>query len=1143
VAYYVPAQGQAPTVTDLRAHLKTSLPEYMIPSVYMAVDAMPLTPSGKVDRRALPEPDGLRPELAAAFVPPSTDLERTIAGIWASVLGVAKVGLNDNFFDLGGHSLLLVQVHSRLKEALQTDITLMDLFQYTTVSLLTERLRGTDAASATLPERRERLDTGGSRDIAIVGMAGRFPGAWDVESFWKNLEDGVLSLRRFTREELEAGGEDPALLADPQYVPVKGYMDGGDLFDAGLFGIPPREAETLDPQQRVFLEVAWTALEHAGYDPERYPGRIGVWAGAGFGSYLLGNLARNPAHCAAVGMYQVFIANDKDFIATRTAYKLNLKGPAVCVQTACSTSLVAAHQACQALLAGECDMALAGGAAVTAPLVEGYVYRDGHIASPDGLCRAFDEQAGGTVVGNGAAAVVLKRLVDALRDGDTIHAVIRGSAINNDGSVKVGFTAPSIEGQAQVITDAMTAAGVEPDSMGYVEAHGTGTVLGDPIEMAGLTRAYRALGAKGRQYCAVGSVKTNVGHLDTAAGVAGLIKAALAVKTGRIPPSLSYTKPNPKIDFTGSPFFVADRLQDWPVKGGPRRAGVSSFGIGGTNAHAVVEEPPAVDEIAPSLRKAQLLVFSGRTSSAVSTILGRPWIGAPDAAYTLAVGRKPMAHRAFTVCETGAPIQAEKVVKGKEGTARSVAFLFPGQGAQYAGMTRELYETEPAFRETVDRCCDLLAPELGLDLRTLIFLEDARLNQTAYTQPALFVIEYAMAQLFLSWGVRPQALLGHSLGEYVAACLAGVFALEDALKLIAARGRLIQSLPPGSMLAVAAAERDVAALLPAGLSIATLNGPTATVVSGPTDLIDPFQERLEAEGLICRRLHTSHAFHSAMMEPILGAFAARVAQVKLNPPTIPFVSNVTGTWITPAEATSPDYWARHIRSAVRFADGLATLFADPDRALLEVGPGQTLTTLARQHPAKGAGRLIANSGRHVKDVESDTTVLLGALGRLWVAGIPVDWNGFYAHEHRRRIPLPTYPFERQRYWVEPTISAASPETATVAATVEAPTHERPALEEAFVAPQSEIEGAVAGIWQAVLGVKQVGANDNFFDLGGDSLIASRVVARLREQFPVIEIPLSVLFQAPTVAGLAALVEQRLMEKLAAMSDEEVAKLQ
>ncbi|HLN65508.1 MAG TPA: amino acid adenylation domain-containing protein, partial [Symbiobacteriaceae bacterium] len=555
VGYYTPAPGAAPPVKELKAHLKEQLPEYMVPGLFMAVERFALTPSGKVDRKALPAPEGLRPDLGAEYQAPATDLEKRVAAIWQAVLRVEQVGLHDNFFDLGGHSLLLVQVQAKLKEALQVEIPLLDLFQYPTVQMTAQRVRalaGDAAAESAAPEvtvARRVVNGSGSREIAIIGMAGRFPGAADVESFWTNLAGGVHSIRHFTRAELEAAGVDPELLDHPNYVPAMGYLADADKFDAGFFGISPREAETLDPQQRLFLETAWTTLEHAGYDPERYGGRIGVYAGAGFNSYLLTNLTQNPAHIEAVGMYQVFIANDKDFIATRTAYKLNLKGPAVSVQTACSSSLVAVHQACQALLAGECDMALAGGAAVGTPLVDGYLYSEGHIASPDGYCRPFDEQAGGTVGGSGVGAVLLKRLEDALRDGDTIHAVIKGSAANNDGSLKVGFTAPSVEGQAKAIAEALNAAGVEPDSVGYVECHGTGTVLGDPIEMAGLTWAYRSLGARGTQYCAVGSVKSNVGHLDTAAGVTGLIKAALAVGRGQIPPSLHFAKANPKIDF------------------------------------------------------------------------------------------------------------------------------------------------------------------------------------------------------------------------------------------------------------------------------------------------------------------------------------------------------------------------------------------------------------------------------------------------------------------------------------------------------------------------------------------------------------------------------------------------------------------
>jgi amino acid adenylation domain-containing protein len=904
------------------------------------------------------------------------------------------------------------------------------------------------------------LNTTTGLEVAIVGMAGRFPGAENIDAFWRNLREGVESISSFSREEAEAAGVDPALLDDPRYVRAEGVLDNPEWFDAGFFGLYPREAEVVDPQQRVFMECAWEALEHAGYDPERYPGLIGLFAGVGLNTYLWLNLLSNRAMTEAVHPYQLALGNDKDFLPTRISYKLNLRGPSVNVQTACSTSLVAVHLACQSLLNFQCDMALAGGVTIRLPQKQGYLYQEGNIASPDGHCRAFDAQAAGTVAGNGAGLVVLKRLADALNDGDTVHAVIKGSAINNDGALKVGYTAPSVDGQAEVISMAQALAGIHPETLQYIEAHGTGTALGDPIEIAALTQAFRT-GTSATGFCALGSVKTNVGHLDTAAGVTGLIKAVLALKHKLIPPSLHYTVPNPQIDFANSPFYVNAALSEWkaPADGGPRRAGVSSFGIGGTNAHVILEEASnaRADDgrllAAKSARTddglGQLIVMSARSASALDAatanltayLRAHPDLNLADVAYTAQVGRRAFNHRRAVVGTNALAVAAAleardpaRVFSGVKGEGeRPVAFMFTGQGAQFVDMARDLYEREPVFRQHVDDCAERLRPALGLDLRTLIYpaadsipsgaveeREEAarRLNQTAITQPALFVLEYALAQLWMSWGIQPGAMIGHSIGEYVAACLAGVFSLDDALELVAARGRLMQSMPPGSMLSVPLSEAEVRPLLTSGLTIAAINAPGLCVVSGPAEAVDAFEQQLRASGVEGRRLHTSHAFHSAMMEPILRPFIEQANAVEFHPPSIPFISNVTGTWITPADATDPRYWARHLRQAVRFADGVDELMKEAGRVFLEVGPGRTLSQLANLHLG-ARGRVIVSSLRHPQSPHSDVDVLLGALGQLWIAGVNVDWAAFHRGERRQRVPLPTYPFERQRYWVTP----------------------------------------------------------------------------------------------------------------------------
>jgi acyl transferase domain-containing protein/acyl carrier protein len=895
--------------------------------------------------------------------------------------------------------------------------------------------------------------------IAIIGMAGRFPGAGNVEQFWANLRAGVESISFFSDEELAAAGVEPALARDQSYVKAGAVLDDIECFDAAFFGLTPRVTAITDPQQRLLLECAWEALEHAGYDAERYQGAIGVFAGASFNTYLLTNYATNRTFMESIGMAQAAIANRTDHLATQICYKLNLTGPGVTVQTTCSTSLVAVHMACQSLLTYQCGMALAGGVTVRVPHRAGYLYEEGGIFSPDGHCRAFDAEAHGTVGGNGVGIVVLKRLADALAERDTIYAVIRGSAINNDGARKVGYTAPSVDGQARVIALAQALAGVEPATISYVEAHGTGTSLGDPIEIAALTKAFRA--SKQKHFCALGSVKTNVGHLDAAAGVTGLIKTTLALMHRQLPPSLHFTRPNPDIDFANSPFYVNTKLAEWPTGATPRRAGVSSFGIGGTNAHVVLEEAPQV-AASGSSRPWQVLALSAKTQAVLETMTtnllaylrSRPELNFADVAYTYNLGRRAFDYRRAIVYRDRADaiaaletLNPKRVVSSaQEPASRPVAFLFPGQGAQHSGMAAELYQSEPVFRAQVDHCAELLKPHLGCDIREMLFDPSGRgsiyhaptndapdssfvlrpasagnsaLDQTQYAQPALFVIAYALAQLWMSWGIRPKALIGHSVGEYVAACLAGVLSLEDALTLVALRGRLMQRLPVGAMLVVALEEPAVRELLGERLSLAAVNRPGLCVVSGPTDAVATLERQLTARQIACRRLHTSHAFHSAMMDEILEPFAAYVRHIDLRPPQIPYISNVSGRWITAAEATDPGYWTRHLRQTVRFSEGLATLMQERERVLLEVGPGQTLATIARLHPARQAGQAVLASLPRADDQDSDLAAALIALGRLWLAGVPVNWAAFYAHEQRRRLPVPTYPFERQRYWIAP----------------------------------------------------------------------------------------------------------------------------
>jgi acyl transferase domain-containing protein len=897
----------------------------------------------------------------------------------------------------------------------------------------------------------------GCQAIAIIGLAGRFPDAVNLDDFWANLARGRESLHDFDDNEILSAGVPVSLLKDPNYVKRGTFIEGAECFDAAFFGMNPREAEVTDPQHRVFLECAWEALEDAGYAGDLRPSPVGVYAGAGPNTYLIHHVLTNLEVAESVGGYQLMLASEKDYLATRISYKLDLRGPSLSVQTACSTSLVAVSLACEQLRQGLCEMALAGGVCLTFPAKSGYLYTEGMILSPDGHCRPFDARANGTRGGAGAGIVVLRRLEDAVRDRDHIRAIIRGSAINNDGSGKIGFTAPSVDGQAAVIAAAQAAAGVEPASISYIEAHGTATQLGDPIEIAALARVFRA-GTDKQRFCAIGSLKSNLGHLDAAAGVAGLIKTTLSLERKAIPPSLNYDRPNPHIDFENGPFFVNDRLRPWETNGTPRRAGVSSFGIGGTNAHVVLEEAPEPSAIVKTW-PCQLLTLSALSEATLhraAADLGRwldlhPEIDLANACYTLQVGRKRFPHKLTLVVRTREQavaaltgMQARAPLTGvQHATNRPVAFLFSGQGSQHHGMAARLYEIEPVFRRTLQECSDILKVYLGYDLLDALFapaahLEPTRnghpaaadssvltpeartklatrpsLEQTELTQPALFALEYSLARMWIHWGVTPHAMIGHSVGEFTAACVAGVFSRSDALLLIAERGRLMQQMPAGGMMAVALGADRVQMFCGRGVELAAVNAPALCTVAGPIEAIDELEYKLQMEGVDCRRLRTSHAFHSAMMDPILERFRAHASQIELHAPQIPFVSNLTGRWITAQQATDPSYWARHLRHTVRFADGLEELVRKEAPVLLEVGPGDVLCTFARQC---GQSEVFA-SLPHPRSAELDSEHALSTLGHLWIAGVAVDWAKFHEHERLRRVPLPTYAFERRAHLV------------------------------------------------------------------------------------------------------------------------------
>ncbi|MFT7836857.1 beta-ketoacyl synthase N-terminal-like domain-containing protein [Saccharothrix sp. BKS2] len=1012
-------------------------------------------------------------------------------------------------------------------------------------------------------------DTG--YQIAVIGMAGRFPGAPDVDALWRNVLAGVDSVTRTVDEEGRTGGY--------------GVLEGAAGFDAGFFGLTPREALITDPQHRVFLECAHHALEDAGYDPAAYGGAIGLFAGGGTTGYLAA-LQAARAELPMVDAWQLRMATAPDFLTTRVAHKLGLRGPVCTVQSACSTSLVAIHVAAQALLAGDCDIALAGGATVHVPPPAG-TYVEGGILAADGHTRAFDADATGTVGGSAAALVVLKPLADALADGDRVHAVLRGTGVANDGGDKIGFTAPGVAGQVRAIRAALDSAEVDAGSVGYVEAHGTGTPLGDPIEVLALTRAFRA-DTDRTGFCALGSLKTNIGHTDAAAGVAGFIKAVLAVRDGVLPPSLHFTTPNPQIDFASSPFEVRTGAGPWPA-GGPRRAGVNALGIGGTNAHAVVEQPPEVVAPPAPERPGHLVVLSARTPAALDELARRtadrldaaasagaaPATAAPattdpadtgladtglaDLAWTSQLGRRAWPHRRFVVAESAA--EAARVLRSGEhdrvvpSTAKAedkpVVFTFPGQGGQHVGMAAQLHHHEPVFRAAFDEC----ARHSGLDLASVLRPDPAgrdaavaSLDTIRFGQPAVFAVEYALAKLWESWGVRPARVVGHSLGAFAAACVAGVMAVDEAAALVAERGRLLQGLPEGRMAAVRLPEERVRELLPPGLDLGAVNGPDQCTATGPAELVERFAEQLRERGFDARVLRIATAGHSSLVDPITDRFRELVAGVRLSPPTTPVVSDSTGRVLTDAEACDPDYWTAHLRRPVRFGDALEVLLADRDSVLLEVGPGTTLTALARRHPAWSARHVAVNSLPHAAEGTPDRISVLTAAGRLWSAGVPVDFARLH-DAPRRRTALPLYPFEHTAFLVEPAraradepaarvriergeatttgvITNGATTTTTGATTAGATTAgTTPAGTPATGADEDPVRSAVVAAFRDLLGLPEVDPHDGFFDLGGDSLLATQLAKWLRERF---EVPVSAkeIFTAPTPTQLTALLRGR-----------------
>ncbi|MEU9336549.1 amino acid adenylation domain-containing protein [Streptomyces sp. NPDC048290] len=1130
VAYVEPVAPDAgtggPTPDELREHARAALPEYAVPAHVEILGRMPVTRNGKIDSRALPAP--ARPAPAASREPVGA-VEARVLRAWEEVLGRPVTSPHTTFFAAGGNSLQLMRLYLALRRAFDVDFPVHELFRHTTAAAFAGLLGELRAEPGAVPVAEAPLTatarvpaprTAGSTpqspavrptDIAVIGMACRFPGAPDIDAFRRLIDEGTDTVTFFTDDELRAAQVPDALRADPSYIPAGRPLEHPGAFDAEFFGISPREAELTDPQARIFLELCWLALEDGGYDPARHPGDIGVFATAArptyFRDHVLPTLGAAARQDGSVLGLQADIGNLGDYLATRVSHRLGLRGPALSAQSACSSGLVVVHLAVQSLLAGESDMALAGGVAVNTRHGRGYLYEEGSITSPDGHCRPFDASAAGTVFGDGGGVVLLKRLTDALADGDRVVAVIKGTAVNNDGADKMAYSAPSAGGQARAIARAHRVAGVDPRTIGYVEAHGTGTPLGDPIEIAGLTTAF-GLGPVERPFCAVGSVKAQIGHLTTAAGTAGLIKALLAVADGRIPRAVHLDEPGPHLPLTGSPFHFPRASRPWP--GGPdnpRRAGVSSFGLGGTNAHAVIEQAPEVlgmseipetsetsevpemsetaglpeipgtaglraipetpeasaSPVSPlspvslmslegpasasaSASADELYILSARTPTALDAqrtrlathLRAHDPLPPASVAHTLARGRAVLPYRlavaAGTTGEAAARLTAAILpMTPAPGPDLPVILAFPGQGSQYEGMGSALYKGDPAFRAEVDRCAAVIRSLTGQDIREIMFgavpgrPADARPDaswETRWIQLALFTLEYAVARALTAAGIVPAALLGHSVGEYVAACLAGVFPLEDALRIVEARGRLMGSTGPGAMTAVALGEAELRAVLPPALDIAALNAPGRCVVAGPPAAVDHFEAELAAAGTPFTRLRTAHAFHSRLMDPVLDEFRDVVATARREPATLRVAANATGTWADPDALADPGHWVRQTRAAVRFADCLAAVAADLGPAvLLEAGPGHGLGDMARrtvQHGTAEGGPQVALSVLSPWGSPADSaSSVLDVVGGLWTRGARVDWDVRFVGRAPRRVPLPGYPFERRTHWIEP----------------------------------------------------------------------------------------------------------------------------
>ncbi|MGF7081456.1 amino acid adenylation domain-containing protein [Mucilaginibacter sp. UYCu711] len=1125
----------------LNVFLMSKLPKYMIPAVLIKLDRIPLTSNGKADRKALAEKVVRSPELLKYQIT-NSELATHITNLWKDSLALATIVIEDNFFELGGNSLLASNFVSALKRLYGYELPVTKLYQYPTIEGLCQFLSGKDQDRSIEVAKNE--STAKKRDIAVIGMAGRFPGAETIEDLWDILKEGKETISFFSDDEIDSAIP-TGLKNDPDYVKARGIIENAKNFDPAFFGLNVKLAQVMDPQQRIFLEIAWEVLEKTGHLPQKYKGEIGVYAGCGNNTYYLNNILKNKTIRDQVGEFRTMTVNEKDYISSRTAYQLNLKGPAVSVYSACSTSLLAVAQAVDAIRNGHCQVALAGGASITTPIKSGHLYQEGSMMSSDGHCRSFDASAKGTVFSDGAGVILLKDLEAAKNDGDEIFAVIKGIGLNNDGSDKGSFTSPNAEGQAYAIKKALADAAVDPDTLQYIEAHGTATPIGDPIELEGLRMAFSD--QQHKQFCAIGSIKSNMGHLTAAAGVAGLIKTALALRHKKIPASVGFKQANTEIDFANSPFYVNTALKDWD-SASIRRAGVSSFGIGGTNVHVIMEEFIDDRVFTVSDRPFELITWSAKSPASNERYAAKlakflekdKALVLADIAYTLQKTRVGFDTRSYLVVSDLADLQRKLVgaYGGSEpnlskDSSRQTVFMFPGQGTQYLDMGKDLYEHEIVYREAIDECANHLKEYLDTDIRSIIFplstdsITEERLNNTRYTQSALFATEYALGRLWISWGITPSVLCGHSLGEFVAGYFAGIFSLPDALKLVAIRGLMVSEQPTGSMMAVKMHVKEASKTLFKSLSVAAVNSDSLCVIAGQCEDITILAGLLGNQGVAFIMLNAQHAFHSAMMDPVVEAYKEVVTSIDLKRPLKPIISSVTGTWMTDQEAMDPQYWASHLRRTVLFSTVIDEILKVDHNVFLEIGPGNTLGGFVKQKASAETKVLISlPAGRNP---QTDYECILQTLGLLWSKGLSPDWDAFYAGQIRRKINLPTYAFERIYCWVDPEDDSKefSEEANKLMPLIQPSTqvemkNYNSAKRERLTERITEIVVNTSGIE-----IDSPSFDRSFFEVGLDSLLLTQLALALKNHFKI-----SVTFrQLNGELGTATLLLDYLIENL------------